>query len=439
MLTWEYPPQVVGGLARHVHALSRELVGLGHRVFVLTRGAEGLPAESVQDGVWVRRVHPYFQDPKDFRLWVAHLNFALLEAGVDLMRTLGSDVIVHAHDWLTAFAARGLKNLFQAPLVATIHATEHGRNGGIHDAGQQYINDVEWWLTYEAWRVVVCSQSMRREVQDLFGLADEKVTVIPNGVDLRDPPREGAPPRERFAAPDEHLLIHVGRLVPEKGAAVLIRALPLLLDRYRVRLVISGVGPYREELVRLAADLGVSDRVLFAGWLPDEVIQHLYRMADVAVVPSLYEPFGIVALEAMAAGTPLVVSDVGGLGEIVTDGETGLKVPPGRPRALAEAIGMLLSHRRAARRMAAAARQRVAERYTWPAVARTTARLYDEVRAARAHTDWGQGTGLLPRPTPLFHLPDRYTIGRELRAEGCASEGSDHGRRGRPAAPTPDL
>lgn len=417
MLSWEYPPEVVGGLARHVYALSRELVRLGHDVCVLTRATPGLSGESVEEGVRIRRVIPYFHEPSDFRLWVSHLNFALLEAGVDLLRSANGGVLLHAHDWLTAFAGRGLKNLFHTPLVATIHATEHGRNGGIHDPGQKYINDVEWWLTYEAWRVVVCSRAMRQEVKDLFGLTDDKVAVIPNGVDLPGARKAPAVTREAFAAPGERLLFHVGRLVPEKGAALLLQAMPQLLRRHRVRLVIGGVGPYREELRRLADRLGLSDRVLFTGWLSDEAVQDLYRLADVAVVPSLYEPFGIVALEAMAAGAPLVVSDVGGLSEIVRHGETGLKVAPGNPGALAAAIGRLLSNRAQARRMAAAALHEVKERYTWPSIARATSRLYAEIGRDCAETGWGSRTPWQSaQGTP--DLPDRYTIGREYLGGG---------------------
>lgn len=418
MLSWEYPPVVVGGLARHVHGLSRELGRLGHQVHVLTRVVPGLPALTTEEGVRVYRVVPYFQEPHDFRLWVSHLNFALLEAGVDLLRSLGGRAILHAHDWLTAFAAKGLKNLFRVPLVTTIHATEHGRNGGIHDDGQQYINDVEWWLTYEAWRVVVCSDAMRQEVQRLFGLTADKVAVIPNGVEVRQAPPGGTFSREAFAAPGERLLFQVGRLVPEKGAAVLIQALPTLLQKHRVRAVITGTGGYREELARLARRLGVADCVLFTGWLPDDQVQHLYRAADVAVVPSLYEPFGIVALEAMAAGAPLVVSDVGGLAEIVADGRTGLKVPPGNSEALAVAIDSLLRSPRLARRLAAAAQQEVNDRYTWTAVAQRTAQLYSEVEAAWERTPWGQTGSFRHPPLPSLELPDRYTIGLELHGGG---------------------
>jgi len=412
MLSWEYPPHLVGGLSRHVQALSRELVTQGHRVLVLTRSAPDQPARAVEDGVEVVRVPLYFQEPQDFRLWVTHLNFALLEAGVEVLRKLEHPAILHAHDWLVAFAAKGLKHLFRMPLLATIHATEHGRHSGIHDAGQQYINDVEWWLTYEAWRVIVCSEAMRHEVGLLFGLSGDKVAVIPNGVDLK-PSRSGVrvPPREAFAAPGERLIFHIGRLVPEKGAGVLLEAMPYLLRRHRCRLVVGGVGPYRDELGRRAYDLGVAPYVHFAGWLADDVARALYQYADAAIVPSTYEPFGIVALEAMAAGAPLVASDVGGLSDIVSHGVNGLKALPGDAPSLALQIDRLLSDPSSAQRLAVEGQRLVRERYAWSSVARATADLYREVSAAWAGTGWASNwVPAEPVTAPPSEAPGRYTM-----------------------------
>lgn len=411
MLTWEYPPHLVGGLSRHVHALSKALVLQGHHVHVITRAAQGYPAEAFEDGVHVIRVHPYFQEPPDFRLWVAHLNFALLEAGVNLIPKLSGPAILHAHDWLVAFAARGLKHLFHLPTVATIHATEHGRHRGIWDQGQQYINDIEWWLTYEAWRVIVCSRAMRAEVQGLFHLSQDKVSVIPNGVDLTVPKGWEKVSRETYAAPDERLIFHIGRMVPEKGAGVLLEAMPILRKRHPVKLVVGGTGPYLDELKRRAHELGVAQHCYFAGWLPDATVHALYRFADVAVVPSTYEPFGIVALEAMGRGTPVVVSDTGGLGETVQHEVNGLKALPGHVQSLAEQIDRLLSDRDLAARLAAEGLRQVRERYTWEKVAEATAEVYDSVLAAWSQTDWGtQSVALLAPPTASATPPDRYTI-----------------------------
>lgn len=387
MLSWEYPPYVVGGLARHVYALARELSGQGYAVHVLTRAVSGSPSVSEEDGIQVIRVLPYFQEPPDFRLWVGHLNFALMEAGTRLLSSLNGSVLLHAHDWLVAYAARGLKHLFRLPMVATIHATEHGRQNGIHDQGQQYINDVEWWLTYEAWRVIVCSRAMQSEVIRLFGLSPDKVVVIPNGIDSKA--AAGNVRRSDFAGPSERLIFHIGRLVPEKGANVLLEAVAQLRSRYPLRLVIGGVGPYREELERRAWQLGIHGMTTFAGWLDDAVAQMLFRLADVAVVPSTYEPFGIVALEAMAAGAPLVASDVGGLSEIVKHEENGLKAYPGQPRSLADQIDRMLSQPAWARRLAEVGQREALTRYSWQGIAKGTAAVYDEVLSSSASLGWG--------------------------------------------------
>ncbi|MDF2629767.1 MAG: glycosyl transferase family 1 [Symbiobacteriaceae bacterium] len=422
MVTWEYPPHLVGGLARHVHALSRELAAQGHDVHVLTRSGPGLPAEAMEDGVHVVRVAPYFQEPSDFRLWVCHLNYALMEAGARLAGQVTGPAVVHAHDWLVAYAARGIKSLFHMPLVATIHATEHGRHNGIHDQGQKYINDVEWWLTYEAWRVVVCSQAMRGEVQWLFGLNDDKVQVIPNGIDLKAAVNGPFPPRQQFAAPGEKLIFHIGRLVPEKGVAVLLEAMPHVLKRHHARLVVAGTGPFGDELRRRAHQLGLGDRVSFVGWVDDATAHALYSYADVAVVPSTYEPFGIVALEAMAAGAPLVASDVGGLSEIVRHGENGLKALPGHAISLAEQIERLLTDRALSRRLAGAALHEVQTKYTWAGIARTTAELYDQIITECSQTEWGTlrfAQPLPPRVESLgLHEPDSRSDGTVEGASG---------------------
>lgn len=407
MLTWEFPPHMVGGLARHVHALSRELATRGHRVIVLTRAAPGLPDWIMEEGVEVHRVQPYFQEPRDFALWVNHLNFALLQAGIQVLQRESGPAILHAHDWLVAHAAKGLKNLFRLPLMATIHATEHGRHGGIHNSGQQYINDVEWWLTYESWRVVVCSEAMRTEVRLLFGLSDDKVVVIPNGIDFKTP--AGTRDRGAYVRPGERLLFHLGRLVPEKGAGVLLEALSFLRDRHPVRLVIGGVGPYKAELERRVHLLGLQDRVRFAGWVSDQEAQSLYAHSDVAVVPSTYEPFGIVALEAMAAGAPLVASDVGGLSEIVVHGQTGLKAYPGDPQSLATQIHRLLSDRELAGRLAAEAKRQVRQRYAWSSVAAATASEYRAVAELCARTPWAASLFMHGQPPEPGPAPGRYT------------------------------
>ncbi|MFO7172927.1 MAG: glycosyltransferase family 4 protein [Bacillota bacterium] len=406
MLSWEYPPVIEGGLARHVHGLATALARRGLRVHIITRAGGGLPDYEENGTLSIQRVHPYLSHALDFPGWAMHLNFAMAEAGIRYLRAQREPVILHAHDWLSAYAGTVLKHGFCLPLVATVHATEHGRMSGIHHAGHKYIHDVEWWLTYQAWQVIVCSHAMAEEVRRLFCLpADKSVPVIPNGIDLPPDPEGPLPPRERLAPPGWPLIYFLGRLVPEKGAGVLLEALPRVVERFpHLRLVIAGRGPWEGELRERVWHLGLQDRVHFAGFLNDGDRWALFRYADLAVVPSTYEPFGIVALEAMAAGTPLVVSDVGGMAEIVEHGVDGRKALPGHPDSLADQILAALHDPAGSRQMAARARAKVLARYTWDRVAEATEKVYRQVLAEWAASPWGMAAS--PGDPPF-----RLTVG----------------------------
>ncbi|RJQ07405.1 MAG: glycosyltransferase family 1 protein, partial [Bacillota bacterium] len=189
-----------------------------------------------------------------------------------------------------------------------------------------------------------------------------------------------------YAQPGEDIIFFVGRLVREKGVDTLLDALPAILDRRpSLRLVIAGTGPNESHLRQRVSDMGLSGRVHFAGHLDDRRRNLLYKWASVAVVPSYYEPFGLTALEAMAAGAPVVVSDTGGLAETVVHEETGLKIPPANPGELAAAVLRLLADRDLAFGLAQEAKAQVAVRYSWSEVAARTAAVYEEViREARA-------------------------------------------------------
>ncbi len=375
--------------------------------------------------VRVRRRQPYALSAPDFVYWVHLLNFALLEAALEDGAGRPPFDVIHAHDWLVAFAARALKHAWRVPLVATIHATEAGRHHGIHNPTQRHISEVEWWLTYEAWRVICCSSYMEAELSGQFRLPADKISVIPNGIDPEDVagPGPAGPPaltRDVFAEPGEDIVLFVGRLVREKGVDTLLDAFPAILDRRpSTRLVIAGTGPHEDHLRGRAAAMGLGGRVHFAGYLDDRGRNLLYGWATTAVVPSYYEPFGLTALEAMAAGAPLVVSDTGGLAEVVTHGETGLKVPPANPGELAGAVLALLGDRERAARLAAAARRAVRERFTWQEVAARTEAVYEQVVEAARSSGWsGVGAG------DLATAPDAAT-GTGAAAEASPPPGED--------------
>ncbi len=315
-------------------ALLPALVRRGVEVHLLTPlHASGEALERAGNLV-VHRVPKPFSAYPDLYTEVVQANVPLARAGEEIVQRYGPFDLLHNHDWLTSFAARSLKHQYKLPLLATIHATERGRGRG-HLQGEQAqrINDAEWWLTYEAWRVICCARYMAHEVMDYFGSPADKVDVIPNGVDptpFQTLEKEDLTAfRARWAYSEEKIVLYVGRLVYEKGVEVLVRAAPLVLAQVpQAKFVIAGKGPELERLRQLVGELDLASKVLLVGFIDDDTRNRLYRVADVAVFPSLYEPFGIVALEAMAARTPVVVSEVGGLKEVVRHAETGITIYP---------------------------------------------------------------------------------------------------------------
>lgn len=382
MLTWEFPPRVVGGLAMHVRELSGNLVRLGADVTVITCHAFGVPDEEIVEGVKVVRVHPYDVHSRDIVGWAIQLNVAMLEKAVHLVTYDGLFDLVHAHDWLVAYTGRALKHAYQIPLVATVHATEYGRNNGLHNDIQRNINSIEWWLTFEAWKVICCSGYMVDEVRRVFALPPDKVVNIPNGVNAERIRKRRVPPgfKNRFALPHEKIIYFVGRLVQEKGVQVLIDAAPKILSYCPdAKFVIAGTGPFEGFLKQKAWDMGLKDKMYFAGYLNDEDRDMLYLTADVAVFPSLYEPFGIVALEAMAAGTPVVVSDNGGLAEIVENEVDGLYAITGSAESLADRVLEILFNPGLAKRLSDKAYQKVCQKFDWQVIAAKTLEVYQGV------------------------------------------------------------
>ena len=389
ILSWEYPPVVEGGLARHVCKLAENLVAQGSEVHVLTRGDESMEEETVQEGVFVHRVREPARprDLAEFVTWIEHMNADMLAAGVELGDRYDFD-LVHGHDWLVAVACDHLANRFHRPLVMTIHATEYGRHQGwVEEHPQSWINGVERWITGRADRVITCSHYMRGHVADIFELDESRVTVIPNGIDPLDlqPVDDLEQLRAEFAAPDEQLVLLVGRLVYEKGFQLALEALPPIIERVgNVRFLVAGSGTHEEELKEQAEQLGLMEHGTFMGWIGDDVLHSLYRIADLCVVPSLYEPFGLVALEAMASGCPCIVADTGGLREVVPAGEkVGLRFNGGDPEHLGVMIERMLTDDELRERLIAEASEHVLS-FDWADVARQTSRLYGETIAARS-------------------------------------------------------
>lgn len=386
MLSWEYPPKIIGGVAPHVRDLSRALVRRGHRVTVLAGAHPESPPVADDEGVEVRRVRSPFPVPPEFVADVMQFNVALIEQALGTPDGGKSVDVVHCHDWLVAGAGRALKHIWGKPMVCTIHATEHGRNGGLHNALQRYIHGMEWRLAREASHVITCSSYMRDEVMRLFGVPGSRVDVVPNGVDREEfrLPEDVVGPllrlKRRMRAARQTLIFFMGRLVWEKGAQDLIDALPLVRERVGgARLIVAGDGPLKEELMRRAHVRGVAPYVYFPGFISGARRRQLLALADVAVFPSRYEPFGIVALEAMASRVPVVVGDTGGLAEVVRHGVNGLKAVPGDPASIAQRIVQVLAIPHLARRLVERAYRDVERLYDWDAIAERTGVVYERV------------------------------------------------------------
>ncbi len=437
MLSWEYPPRIVGGISPHVKELSQELQKQGVEVHVITKATHLAPDEEVEpSGVQVHRVH-LDEQPNDFIHEIQLLNHATdlrVRQLLEDWRPGGQPTIFHAHDWLSLDCARELKYEYSLPMVATVHATEEGRNNGIHNDMQRYIHEQEYWLTYEAWRVIVCSDFMRDEVGRQFNCPPNKVDVIYNGVDASKfnfpfSDEERAQVRASLAKPHEKIVMYVGRFVREKGIHLLLEAASAILAHEpHAKFIIVG-GGNRDKFERFVEWYGLKDKIHFTGFVSGRALHQVYRCADVAVFPSLYEPFGIVALEGMAANVPVVVSDAGGLKEVVLHDQTGTTTFVGNAGSLAWGILRVLRDHERAQRMVVNARERLVRDFDWGRIAGQTIDVYNRVWSEFLDSYWAADTlwpvnplaaeraemlrvqekarvgGLAPRPRPIVEAP----------------------------------
>lgn len=408
-VSWEYPPVVYGGLGRHVAELAHAQTLLGHEVMVVTQspvhreprgdGPDGLaPAGGAFAEAWddervqvVREATALSERPgvDDLIRWVEHLDSELGASALRATRDWQPDV-VHSHDWVTAGSGATLQAALGVPRVHTVHATEAGRHQGwLPHALSRTIDAIEQYAASEASTIITCSESMRREVIGLFGLdrrrpngiPPERVEMIPNGIDLDDwtaEPASAAVARRRWlgeaAGP---LIVQTGRLAWEKGAHLLIDAARELTGELPgLRVVIAGNGPYGEDLAEQVRAKGLTEIVQFAGWCAEADLAALMTAADAVVVPSYYEPFGLVAAEASALLTPVIAAQVGGLAELIRSGETGLTFPVGDYTALADRIREVAQDPAGADALAARARAYMADELTWGRIAGLTVAAY---------------------------------------------------------------
>src|SRR5579875_715200 len=406
MLTWEYPPRIIGGIASHVYHLCKFLSKKGVKVHVVTCDFPGSDAEERVENVLVHRVDCSRAEKTGFLLWTYYMNSKFIERCEEIFETEAIDII-HAHDWIVGRAALKLQRVYDIPLIATIHATELGRGQG--RLGTNYrrsVDDIESALIQNSDGIICCSDYMlnqlRRRADGLGGNSTKEISVIPNAVDVSDFGKRADPLsnptiaklHSRFWILDGKIVLFVGRLVKEKGLDVLIDSFELLLLKQnhranashhhggsKVSLLIVGEGQLKDRLIKDVEARGLSDSIIFTGFVDQGTLVSLYNASSVFVVPSRYEPFGIVALEAMASRVPLIVSNVGGLPEIVKHGVTGLKFSSEDSVSLCRAIQRLLSDESLSERLKINAYNLVRERFNWTKVSSKTLQSYKRVIA----------------------------------------------------------
>lgn len=382
MLTWEYPPRIIGGISRVVYHLAHELNLMGNEVTVITCREGSMASFESEGRISVYRVEPYQVKPINFINSVMQMNLSMLEKAVQVINGGRMFDIVHMHDWLVAFAGKSLSVIYQIRQVCTMHSTEYGRNAGLHNEIQSYISSVEEKMVLSTNNIIVNSMYMKNELHALFGCPMESIHVIPNGIepDIFSGIPADIEFRRKYAQDDEKIVFFIGRLVNEKGVHVLMDAVPMVLSRMKkVRFVISGTGPELDTLKKRAEEMNVADRVALTGFISDDDLLKMYKCADVAVFPSLYEPFGIVALEGMVAGIPVVVSEAGGLNEIVANRVNGMKFTTGRSDLLAECIVELFGDQKLVKDITENAWNTITEKYRWRDIARKTCEVYGEI------------------------------------------------------------
>ena len=397
-ISWEYPPNVVGGIGRHVSELVRAFIALSREnsppfhIDLLTPHTGNAPLfEELTESVTIHRVETPSVNPLDLFNSVVDNNRYLVSMARELHNN-NPYALIHVHDWLTASAGIELKHAWKIPLVTTIHATERGRHQShLPSETSHSINQLEWQVCFESWRLIVCSSYMAGELRSFFDVPLDKVTLIPNGVDVT--PFQSCSEERirelkgRFAPLGEKLLFYVGRITPEKGVQVLLQALPSIREKHPdVRLLVAGRNS--EQLLPLVDESGIGDAVDLLGFIDSEMRDCLYRSVDAAVFPSLYEPFGIVALEAMAAGCNVIASQVGGLAEVVDHRRTGLTVRVNDTQSIAWAVDQLFTDPVQAQAMRTRALEEVTRSYNWLTIGASTLNMYRSVVAQRQGVNW---------------------------------------------------
>jgi starch synthase len=396
LLSNEYPPHIYGGAGVHVDYLARELVTLengNHFLQILCFGEQKARSENnLVQGITSREDLP-FQDSRHKKLFDA-LYRNLVMAG-----SVKEADLVHCHTWYTHFAGCLLRELLDIPLILTVHSLEPHRPWKEEQLANAYA--VSTWLEKTALLnadgIIAVSRSMKEDVQQLYGVSPDRIRVIHNGIDLDHykPTFDREIIRSYGINPDKSFILFVGRITRQKGILHLVNGLPHIERDTQIVLCagaadtekLSGEMKQRVEEVRASTNNQI---IWIPEFLPEDHMVVLYSHASLFVCPSVYEPFGIINLEAMACNTPVVASAVGGICEVVVHNETGMLVDfdrgdnlePKRPeqfsRDLATAINQLLTSPEKLKAMGIESRKRVEQHFSWENIAQQTLEYYRE-------------------------------------------------------------
>jgi len=397
LFTNEFPPHIYGGAGVHIDFLSQELAKLA-QVEVRCFGDQKENNKTMHvEGI--NSCLTKMVDPENEHIKMFHN----LSRNVEMAQATPQADIVHCHTWYTHLAGVFTRELLQVPLILTTHSLETHRPWKVEQLGNGYF--MSRWIETNAYKsadgIIAVSEQMKTDVVEAYGVDPKKVTVIHNGIDpeFYKPTFDESLLAEYGIDPTIPFVLFVGRITRQKGISGLIEAAQYFNENCQI--VLCAGAPDTEEIALETAALidqlkakrkGV---ILISEMLPREKVKVLYSHARVFACPSLYEPFGIINLEAMSCETPVVGSHVGGIPEIIVEGETGYLIPlesvsrtnfnPKNPidfqKTFAEKINVLLNDEALATTMGKAGRERVLQKFSWESIAKTTLNYYQEVIA----------------------------------------------------------
>lgn len=379
LLTTEFDDQLIGGLGRHVNDLVR--TGTDHNVIYIVMTIAHTETESymLEDGIHIFRLLPWQERWEGLSDYIQNINFRFTQFILQDLH-LRFDLI-HVHDWFFAPTACQIKKMFRTPLITTFHSTEQERkqfnNGGVIPLIVKYEDQL---LTHSD-HIIVCSQYMKKILLRRHPDQHISISVIPNGVILDN--------MKRFLSKDVALtkypfiensfLFGIGRMVKEKGFQLLIEAFSIIHHKYpTLKLVFAGRGPYERNLKKIAELKGLESKVIFVGFVNEIERNTLLSNCEMVVVPSYYEPFGIVTIEAFALARPVLAFKIGGLGEILGE-HRGILVDQVSSLDLAAKLDTNLANQKGLKEIACHGNQAMKDEYQWVSIIGKIITLYNKV------------------------------------------------------------